>query len=173
MGKDGEKAICAAEVAKTEPNTWTEDTTRAQVTRCIPFTEFANIWAAATAKISKGKPKAVPKCSSLPAAVLESDFTLDSYAARFEGMQKFRFAIETLCEACAEQATSEPEKESIRSKCDAIRKSAPVAELAHDPHVARVSTVVLIALMGSAALFAMFRTGLSTSTTSEEPFLMA
>jgi len=121
-----------------------------------PETQCVSIWDYAK-KGAEGQAKGgvlLPKCKSLPAGVLETQYSLDAYRKRniykrnyffvpdpenpgamkqtdervtepSALAERFRRAIDTICDTCASQAPSEKAKEALLSKCKAVQETAP------------------------------------------------
>jgi len=77
------------------------------------------------------------KCESIPAKVLEEQYSLDKFKQCGSmsstdgcGPEDIRRSIQSLCQQCDDQAGSDADaKATLKSKCDAILQSAPSAPM--------------------------------------------
>eukprot|EP00746_Dinoflagellata_sp_MGD_P005913 gnl/MRDRNA2_/MRDRNA2_111460_c0_seq1.p1 gnl/MRDRNA2_/MRDRNA2_111460_c0~~gnl/MRDRNA2_/MRDRNA2_111460_c0_seq1.p1 ORF type:complete len:342 (-),score=52.79 gnl/MRDRNA2_/MRDRNA2_111460_c0_seq1:340-1305(-) len=128
------------------------------------------------------------KCDALPSYVLESEFTfsnwnncelnLDTDPNRDTGScERFRDAIDRICQTCSQQTTSQSAQQALRSKCEALQLHAGESELAHSSSsVASISTAMLT-FAGCSGIFSliyrMLWLGGKTSNAGDEQFLLA
>merc|ERR1719162_1059042 len=76
------------------------------------------------------------KCESIPAKVLEEQYSLDKFkqcgsmsSTEGCGPEDIRRSIQSLCQQCDGQASDQASKAALKSKCDAILVSAPAAPM--------------------------------------------
>jgi hypothetical protein len=76
------------------------------------------------------------KCESIPAKVLEEQYSLDKFkqcgsmsSTEGCGAEDIRRSIQSLCQQCDGQADGADSKATLKSKCDAILASAPSAPM--------------------------------------------
>merc|ERR1719240_1944306 len=76
------------------------------------------------------------KCKSIPATVLEEQYSLDKFkqcgsmsSTAGCGPEDIRRSIQSLCDQCDEQAEDSTSKAALKSKCDTILASAPAASM--------------------------------------------
>eukprot|EP00746_Dinoflagellata_sp_MGD_P126888 gnl/MRDRNA2_/MRDRNA2_61608_c0_seq2.p1 gnl/MRDRNA2_/MRDRNA2_61608_c0~~gnl/MRDRNA2_/MRDRNA2_61608_c0_seq2.p1 ORF type:complete len:217 (-),score=25.43 gnl/MRDRNA2_/MRDRNA2_61608_c0_seq2:65-628(-) len=84
------------------------------------------IWAYANYYLNYGDGDLPIKCDALPSEVLVSQYSLDKWRnygkmSTRPGGDKFRKAIDRMCNTCASQARSESAKKEIQMKCEAIQ----------------------------------------------------
>merc|ERR1719181_1762437 len=76
------------------------------------------------------------KCESIPAKVLEEQYSLDKFkqcgsmsSTEGCGPEDIRRSIQSLCQQCDGEAEDATAKSALKSKCDAILASAPAAPM--------------------------------------------
>jgi hypothetical protein len=76
------------------------------------------------------------KCESIPATVLEEQYSLDKFkqcgsmsSTEGCGAEDIRRSIQSLCQQCDAQTGDQGSKTALKAKCDAILASAPAAPM--------------------------------------------
>jgi hypothetical protein len=154
----------------------------------------------------------VPKCEALPAGVLESSYSMATYRRCYVNQRKyfftpdqetpgtmklttevdseesqlclrFRAAIDSICDTCALQANSDAAKESLQSKCEAIRSQAAQpgavqpAQAEEDLQESSVSILSVVSLIGLSLVggftFTLMRSLRCFVTATEDSLLSA
>jgi len=76
------------------------------------------------------------QCESIPSKVLEEQYSLSKFqqcgsmsSTAGCGAEDIRRSIQSLCTQCGEQASDDAARDALKSKCDAILSSAPLADM--------------------------------------------
>merc|ERR1712176_495977 len=144
----------------------------------------------------------IPKCSALPAGLLDSKFSVDmmtgvplrtskkgvkstedglveettslSSLAVTRATKQFRTAIESICDLCSAEAPNEKAKANLEAACTKLKAVQLVEQPKYDTSVINVFLVgVVSTFLGAGATFAVFRFRRSAWTGAEESLLSA
>merc|ERR1712232_402827 len=172
MGEVAEHELCVAEAKKGSEPIWDEEGFYAE---CVTIADFGKFLTSYQEGVTT-----VPKCSALPAGLLESKYSMEMWSGvekkeriyetlgegprvESQGMtdktSRFRASIEYICEACTLQAPNEEAKASLLGKCKAIQSSALTEDDTVSHNALSVSTVALASLFISGFTFVLFRLG--------------